>query len=1136
MKKSINNRKKFLALCLSALMVSSVASLAACKGTTAETSSSSSSSSTSNDVKDTGLIKNAGFETFNNDKGNNPIETSPTGWSNSRNSTSTGDALLSESKSGILDTSEDAWKDLTTNTLSTQEIDALVADKAAAADKFKSGTLTAKDKLDYYAAWKKKNSGKTISKELKDFYESFDIDNEDVPTCENPGVHEGSAEDDTNVLMIHNAYDTDTYKAQGTAQKYTSSSTVTVKAGTAAQFSVWVKTSDLECSLSSGGVQEAVDLGAYIRITHSVGGRSLDPLEVKNIQADEWTQYSFYLQATAYADTTFSIVLGLGQSGGQDRMEYVNGYAFFDDIQCEIINQESFAEQTSAIDSKYTYGFENTAEEKVINAYEDDTKAFALDFYGAFDEIPSGSSYIDTFKVDVTTEKATDGTQYTAATNNKGIAVYHGLGFDTSKDIVKVLPNAASMLNQNSTYLSNVYNDYFDPANFDEEEDFLKANGKNEKILMLMSAGKAAYTATSSYTFDLAADEYQVVSFFVKTSALNGFTGASIVLHDGNNTTAISSLDTTTISPVEIADDKDFYDGWQQCFFFVANETESGKTFTLSFHYGSTTVVGTTTANYYEGFAAFAGFESKELSEEEYSSATSGTYTKVVSLTGDTDNAAGDSGFDSPASVPSDAIEQGYADPKNYRGVYSDSAYVGVKGGSTEEYLLETAGLFNKEYADNYGDLYTKLGASNWEEAFGNETTQPLVIYNEKAADKSYGFVAKTSTTASDYKTVSLRIKTNTTAYVYLVDRSGDSLTDILSIGRKVSYWYDANGNVCAEDPAENSNQNNIAFKLQSNGLYQVNPNWEHASKVDKNAFFANLANYEKDDNGNLIVADGGVSYDYDSNDWNDEGQDGIAFYAKDGKYYADKACTIAVTDFAAVEGLEARYAEEAAKELSFKVGNTNGKWATVTFYLHVGDVAKNYRLEVWNGARGGENVGMAAGSYEIVDAYSPDAVDATSFENLINDKKDEVEESAYFENVFSFYDSAKYLRYNEKLDNNGVGNSYDDYDATAEVSGIAYLKYESETEYQIFADYGLSDKTATADVEEDDDHDHEEEHDHAHEETNWWLLGSSIALAAVLLIAVASLIIRNAVKKSNKKKAADAAVAAQKSKKEKKN
>ena len=118
----------------------------------------------------------------------------------------------------------------------------------------------------------------------------------------NPGTHEvadGEEALDSNVLMIHNHYypsSTNKEKTIGTAQKFTSSSTVTVPAGSSAYVSVWVKTADLTVGATaaddSAATQEAVGKGAYISLTHSVGGKSLDAYEVKNIVANEWTKYT----------------------------------------------------------------------------------------------------------------------------------------------------------------------------------------------------------------------------------------------------------------------------------------------------------------------------------------------------------------------------------------------------------------------------------------------------------------------------------------------------------------------------------------------------------------------------------------------------------------------------------------------------------------------------------------------------------------------------------------------------------------------------------------------------------------------------------------------------------------------------
>lgn len=1136
MKTSIEKRKKqLLALCLAAMMATSAGALVACTDSSDSSSSSSSSSSTTEEVKDTGLIKNAGFETFNTNDGLNLIGTSVTGWTRAVNSTTSGSALSSKSASGIIDVSAEKWADLTTNTV--DDPTALTNEEAEA----KWDTLTSKDKLEFYEAWedREENDDLKISEELKSFYQSFNIDSEDLPTCKNPGTHYAEGDenaDDTKLLMIHNAYESSSYKTLGTAQKYTSSSTVTVKAGTSAKFSVWVKTSDLKTSNTAGESQDAVGRGAYVSVTHTVGGKTMDAFQVKNINTEGvtenngWVQYSFYLRGTTYSDTTFTVVLGLGQGGGTDRMEYVNGYAFFDDIQCETIDNETFDNETS--DADLTVGFAETSKEKTIDAAESEANKFALDFYGEFENF----SFLDTIGTPKpTTEKNTSGTtEYTAA-NGTEYPVYPGLGFDTTNDSVGKI-NLASLQNNSNKYLAKIYEDYF------AEDDFLKGTD----ALLLMSANGAAYTAKSSYNFSVNAGEYLALSFYVKTSEMNGFTGAGITLHDGNNKTSISSIDTTTIAGVEVGDNEDIYDGWQQCLFFISNDTDDVETFSLSFTYGPTTVVGTTKSQYYAGFAAFAGFTMKNMDKSEFDSAASGTYAKLVSLQKDEIVAAGDSGFDTVAGVPTDAIKNGYANAQNYKGVTSESAYVKVGSNDTAINTLATAGLLNKEYVqieneegkkvenEKYTAILNTLGGSDWNSVFGN-ATQPLVIYNEKAQESAYGFIGTTtSIAASTYSTISLRVKTNGKAYVYLVDTDDDSRQSLLSVGRQVSFWYDENGNVCDSDPTDEhfNNKKHVAFKLQPNGLYKLNPEWRYAAEsgIDANAYYANLANYEKDSEGNLIVAEGGVSYNYNSQ-WDNEGQDGIAFYAKDGKYYADRATQIEVNCLTSVAKLDARYeALETSEGLYFEIGNTNGKWATVTFYVHTGDTAKNYRLEVWSGSRDGKTLNDA-GTYAIFDAYKPSDVDETSFGELIADRQSSIDTNdslgLYFENAFSFYDSAKYLRYNETIDENEVGNSYESYVSTDYTSGVAYLKYSESLTYEAYADYALSEVTVTADATDDDTTTDDTEDDHDHSDTNIALLASSLVVAGVLIIVIAIIIIRKIVAWSRKKKAAKARAAA---------
>jgi hypothetical protein len=678
----------------------------------------------------------------------------------------------------------------------------------------------------------------------------------------------------------------------------------------------------------------------------------------------------------------------------------------------------------------------------------------------------------------------------------------------------------------------------------------------DQKVLMLMSAGGANYTAKlTDSAFTLDKGERVAISFFVKTSDMKGITTAQVTLRDGADAYTISSIDTTGIVTVDIDDKDDIYDGWQQCFFFVENDTEKDDlTFTLEFVIGTTEIVGSKRSSYYAGYAAFTGFQiNKELTEQEFDYTTTGSYTQTVSLKDTTATEYSEEAFDAPAYVPTNAIEKGIAPLKNYTGVYGGSAFVNGEEGldDTQNGEAAYAGLISKEYIDNYVAEKATAGADYWlnklnmnksqlELLFG-DSTQPLLIYNNK--EQAYGFIGTSkSFTANGYTAVSVRVKVSkgASAFVYLTDTDDLTHESILSIGRQVSYWYDKDGNVCASDPTDKdfNKKTDVAFYLGENGLYTVNEKWAGKTADMEGKFYANLANYDKDSEGNLVVAEGGVTYDYDVS-WNNEGLDGIAYYAgEDGKYYADKAKTVEVLDFAGVTALKPRYtALEGNKELAVEVtGEENlPVWKTVTFYVRTGEQAKNYRLEVWSGSRDGV-VENAQGSYVLFDS-NPLTLDETKYNDLTkgaieaimdnNGYADEDEFKAQygdaFYNAFSFFDQNTFLRYNAEIDENGVGNSYDDYDATSSVFAdtLAYLAYRKADDTTIFVDYSQYGITVAADMEEVEDEKPEEEPEEAPVDgTNALLLASSIAIVVAMVIAIVGMALRPVLKRASKAKA----------------
>ena len=1118
-------KKNLLALFLSLMMATStMAAFASCKDN--DDSSSSDDTTTEETTNDDGLVLNADFETFSNKKGLTPIVTSVTGWTRSVNTATSGTALSSKADSGIIDTQDSAWKDLTESNLTGKKPADLTVDEA----KELWDTMSTKDKLEYYKAWKDANPKGDIDEDLS-FYEAFNIDTADLlqisdndgnntVQIENPRTHDyvqgqevtedENGKTNTKVLMLRNDYSASSGNYIGTAQKYTSTSTVTVESGTTAKFSVWVKTSNLRDMRN----EEVVDKGAYIQITHTIGGTTLSPLVVKNINTEGvtenngWVNYSFALTASSFADSTFTIVLGLGMGGGTNRLEYVNGCAFFDDITCETMKSEDFTAETNTIPVNLD------ADEKVYTQEEATGKQFVLDFtkdLTALDVLSqSGWEY------KATSEKRS-GKEYTSLAGQNPYPTL-GDGFDGTYDI-NAVGKISDLLNKDDNQFAKAaYNKYF------KDHDYLT----DGDALVLFSAKGAAYTAVSpdSPQMSIAAGEKKLFSFFVKTSEMDGLTGAGVKLLDGEGNPVLSSIDTTTAYKATV-DEEELHDGWVQCFFFVENTMEEGSDpikLKFEFTFGPTTIVDTAKSAYLPGFAVFTNFQQETMTEKEFEAAVAGSFSKKVTLTGESNQPKGDSGFDTPTVSELTNIENNYALLKNYTGVYSDSVYVGGKNKATNDYA--NAGLLNKDYADNYSEIYNRLGVNNWNTMFGTDSLaqQPLVIENDTLATEAYGFIgAKKSVSANSYAAISVRVKAvNATANIYLVDTSTNE-RQVMTVERTLTYWYDDDGNVLSKDPSDDDfvARKHTAFKLQANGLYKVNPTWENAASVDANAYFANLQAYELNATSKNLMLKGSAAYAY-NDDWKHDGNDGVAFYnydeaSKSAYAYSDN--TTKVFDFS-VANVPARYTAKSSQALMATVYNTEDPndsnsvdgWVDVTFYLHAGDAAKSYRLEVWSGSRDGQTVNTTAGGYVAFDAWSVDSSDTKITEWLTSAKEDMEEGNDYFENVFSFYDSAKYLRYDESLDLNKVGNNYEDYVSSSNTEGTAYLKKGNVT----YADFSYEEKTQAVDVEEDDSKT-EDDTEETTSPTNVWLLASSIVIAAALLFAVVSLIVRKFVGKSHK-------------------
>lgn len=977
-----------------------------------------SNNSSTTSKTDNCAIANGNFEYYTDDD-NLKLIVSPSSWTKSNGQDSLGNSASASTRaSGIVNTASEQWDSFTKskNPFEISESANLKDEMKRAAKQWDD--MSVNDRLNFYedlqTAIDRYNDKNSNSLSLSDFSKysdyNYSVTAEDVPDCENPGTHDGN-EKETSVLMIHN-YRSDRY---GTAQRYSSSTTVSLEAGTAAKVSVWVKTADLKYN---GGEEVTGSRGANISVTHTVGGKTLDQMQINNINTagvtenNGWVQYTLYIKACSYASSNFNIVLGLGQGSSSDVWANVEGYAFFDDVDMNIISNAEYDKATQNATGDYTVPYctmNSSAEAKKFATDKEykDNYVYALDLYRNLESfnVKNGA----TFATDLTST-VLNGVKYT--TSN-----YNGLNLSTADDVTALTDwNALNEKTSSNKYLAKIWENDFDKDKY--------PFAKDESLLFLMSAHGAAYTSEmTSDMFTLDANSYLLISFWVKTSDTSGYTGATINLYDATNATSLGAYNTTTMSTVDLDDAEDIYDGWIQCFFFVENTTFDAKSFRLEFSYGPTTITGTTKASYTEGYAAFTGFTYYEMSESDFDYyAGSATQSTTVSLKGR--DASASNGFDSTSTIDTQKIEHTLATPSNYKGVNGGSKWTTVGGTADEAANANaSAGLLNKNYIGTYREkneawFTNLLSAANvtltdslknvdlWNALFGT-STQPLLISN--VVEQAYGYLSSTyNLSSSGYHAISVKVKVSAgaKAYIYLIDTSDlfkgyDSTAKVETIN--ATYWYDDEGSVCMADPQgkDFNAKTQTAFYRMDNGLYKNN-----LDATDENVY-ANLANYEKDAQGNLIVktdSNGNpiVSYDY-ATDYVD---DGIAFYANDGKYYAyydaeKEEYSTEVKDFSAASFNGKNFTAEYARYLNVNylselnateasigenvtvTGKTNtdtyivvdgdqagvaGKWITVSFYVHTGSDSFPYRLEVFSGSRDGK-VKSAAGSYVAFDA-----------------------------------------------------------------------------------------------------------------------------------------------------------------------
>lgn len=1146
-------RRSIVALSVALTASLSLGLFAACADTP---ESGESEEETTTTPTDTQKIRNGNFEFYDEmeteEADKRAFIASPSDWTFSSGSPT------SDTTSGIIDVTE--WNTISASGSSffaglTEESD-FNAILGGVVSHWKDEGVTVYDRLRFYSLFEDEIDDLDSASEAAELFADYQysIDFEDVEYLSElqtaPTARTGAAEGENAVLMIHNRRTSNS--VLGTGQHYTSGTTVTLAKGTSAELSVWVRTDAL--AYGTDGKPATPRSGAYIEVAQTVGGTSLDAWKISDIRTDgAWQEYKLYICANSFADTTFTVTLGLGGGTSDDRYESVNGFAFFDDLTCTVISNATYETRTAALADTYKCDLNSKGDAKIfddnaLKANDGYARTFALDLYMPFSALNVGDAGNFPFSAELT--KETSGSKTYSSKIGDNIT---DDSVPAEKKSMIGLYTYGALKADNNLYLKNIVaNDFASGFPFKNSDG---TDNDNANVILLMSTNGASYTAKLSSdngAFTLGKDEYVLVSFWAKTSVIrSGATGASVTLVDGENRTSIEAFDTTVESTVDIENintadynEKDIYNGWVQCFFFVANETDTEKAFSLEFNFGPTDVSAAALSAYADGYAAFANFEISPMNATQYGYAAAATHAQKVSLTGDVDNS---SKFDSVSAVSD--IENGLAAPASFMGVLAGSNVLVANG--TENTVPENVytGMLNAKYADTYqasGETWanalrsvtnTSGSYANaeawWKAAFGSGTgvriaNQPLAVYNGgTAATASYGYILRSSQTvaASSTQRISVRVKlsANASATVYLIDTSdakaGYNNTLAPTIPA-ITYWYDDNGNIVNGDPSEkdfNAREDTL-FYLSDNGLYYKAGTRESDADV---VYYANLHNYDKDEAENYVTSDGTIAF---------------YFNEADGKYYAYRTEQSAnvFTYSQPVENLPTtddngnsivRYtAPENVGTYGTAItinGQTAGDgWTEVVFYVKTGSEAKTFRIEAWAGSRDNSTDGLKANSYVFFDDYTS-ADTATDYDTLLGEAVDDLKEDSanltdpddresnlkgdlalYY--TYTFYDAADYLRYDVNEDEDELGNPYGSYKQSGYSEEIVWLKNGST----MFLNYGATDVTVQADDLTPDD-DSSAETDTPASDTNVWLIVSSSVLAFALLFAIVAIIVR---------------------------
>lgn len=688
---------------------------------------------------DTAIISNGSFEfgTYSLDLDDYPKTSSISGWSSVSADNSADSSKVS---SGIIDISDDAWNELINTLYKDSDFLAYAKNKYSITDTDESA----------------------IKEQLKQNFLS-------------PGTYENAK--GSKVLMLNNY--TQNYKsALGTAQKITSSTTVTLEKGEFGKLSVWVKTANLAYT-------ENNKAGANIRLTNTFNSSSQAQYAIYGITDTEWTNYVIYVKGDANYTTTLKVVLGLGIGAGKNyTSDWTEGTAYFDDVVFEKIDEDAYNTGIAAIGnenvSKMVYNSDKDIYKSVANG-----KVFAYDM--SF-ETPANYFNDITLNENITSSYTTSST-----------------GFDGSF--------GSDVSNFNTNY----------------------ENGN-----LTVNVTKASVTLKTS-TFSVDPQQYKYVTFKIKND-LHRFDRNGVTVYVYNTESNGNNVVTKILNFKDPGEEKvcgimlknNFKDGNKQEFHIeiVIGPTDVSDRTRDNYATGSVTISDMKYAvgNGYQYVKDNLGNSTDDETENYdyysfYSSLADSTVALYAGNSEDyTDSSTTETFSLSPVPSSYGEIMNHPVNVNGYKGVGSDS-YL-LKSDNTNFAINKRsgdgdngsyAGLINTKYISNYNTngLPAIIGNSLAGLYSTNKNLQPLMIYNANA--DAYGYVGKTLTvSASSYAKISVDVRVigSAKAYIYLVDAYGTE-KQVLKLD---DFKCNTDGYDYKENGTEQKN-NDLFFAIDENSM-----------------------------------------------------------------------------------------------------------------------------------------------------------------------------------------------------------------------------------------------------------------------------------------------------------------------------